>query len=150
VRGLLIANKSAADVFADLGVKGCTDITGFGLAGHLLEMLDASHVSAELYPRAVPLYDGFREVVAGGIVSTLQRDNAKVACRIVADGPLPEWLFDPQTSGGLLAAIAPEKAEETLRRLHETGLAHARVIGRVVALPPEEPSVIWLPPGDEP
>ena len=61
----------AAEVFAEAGVSACTDVTGFGLAGHLLEMLDASRVSARLTRAAVPLYDGFREVVARGIVSTL-------------------------------------------------------------------------------
>jgi selenide,water dikinase len=144
LRGLLIPNKRAADIFAATGVKGCTDITGFGLAGHLLEMLDASQVSAELDPSAIPLYDGFFEVVGQGIVSTLQRDNAKVGSRIVVDGPLPEWLFDPQTSGGLLAAVAPDQAAEVLRRLHDAGLPHARTIGQVVALVPGDPPAIRL------
>jgi selenide,water dikinase len=128
---MLTHNGRAGEIFAAAGVEACTDVTGFGLAGHLLEMLDASRVSARLAAADVPLYDGFAEVVAGGIVSTLHRDNAKVACRVVAAAP-PAWLFDPQTSGGLLGAVRPERAEQTVRLLREGGCPAAAVIGEVV------------------
>lgn len=134
VQGLLVANKEAAEVFATLGVTACTDITGFGLAGHLLEMLDASGVGAELDAGAMPLYDGFTEVVAGGIVSTLQRDNVRLAARVRVEGSAPAWLFDPQTSGGLLAGVSAERVEEALRRLPA-----ARVIGHVT---PGKPALV--------
>jgi selenide,water dikinase len=136
VASMLTANDTAAGVFADVGVTACTDVTGFGLAGHLFEMLDASGVSAVLWPRAVPLLTGFEEVVGRGIVSTLHEGNARGGGRVAGDGPPPAWLFDPQTSGGLLAGVSPERVEEVVRQLEG-----ARVIGRVVA---GEPPVIRL------
>jgi selenide,water dikinase len=111
----------------------CTDVTGFGLAGHLLEMLDASKVSARLSEREVRLYPGFAEVVAQGIVSTLHRDNAKMSYRVQGVESLPAWLFDPQTSGGLMAAVRPEAAARVLEELQHAGYAEAVIIGEVVA-----------------
>src|SRR5262249_7665234 len=114
IETMLLSNAGAAEVFSRAGVSACTDITGFGLAGHLFEMLDASRVSAKLYRDSVPIFAGFREVVEQRIVSTLQRDNAKLSCRVHGPPSLPEWLFDPQTSGGLLGAVRPEAAERTI------------------------------------
>jgi selenide,water dikinase len=133
---MLNANDRASRIFADAGVQACTDVTGFGLAGHLLEMLDASKVSARLDGASVPLYAGFDETVKQGIVSTLHRDNAKVECRIQSRAPAPAWLFDPQTSGGLIAAVRPERVDETLRGLKESGCDRATVIGEILAGPP--------------
>jgi selenide,water dikinase len=130
IRTMLIANDRAAGVLARLGIQACTDVTGFGLAGHLLEMLDASKVSARLDAARVPLCDGFTEVVQHGIVSTLHRDNAKVACRV--QGPQPAWLFDPQTAGGMLIGVRPEIAEETVRALIEAGYEETAVIGEII------------------
>jgi selenide,water dikinase len=131
IESMLKSNRAAAEVLRDAGVSACTDVTGFGLAGHLLEMLDASRVAARLDAAAVSLLPGFVEVVKEGIVSTLQRDNAKVACRV--SGTAPEWLFDPQTSGGLLAGVCRDAANEVLRRLRDAGCADAAIIGEVVA-----------------
>jgi selenide,water dikinase len=138
VAAMLVSNGPAAGIFAEAGVTACTDVTGFGLAGHLLEMLDASRVSARLRGGDVPRYAGFAEVVARGIVSTLHRDNAKLACRVGIDGPPPAWLFDPQTSGGLLAGVRPETAADAVRRLRAAGYSATAIIGEVV------------PPGDAP
>lgn len=132
VAGMLQPNRTAAEVFARFGVTACTHVTGFGLAGHLLEMLDASNVGATLYADRVPLFAGFHEVIAAGIVSTIHRDNAKGACRIVGPEPLPAWLFDPQTSGGLLAAAPADQVDAVLRELRAAGYAEAVAIGEVV------------------
>ncbi len=120
-QSLLQSNGPAGEVFRQAGVEACTDITGFGLAGHLFEMLDASHVSARLRAAAIPLHAGFAEVVSRGIVSTLHEDNAKVGCRIRGSEELPAWLFDPQTSGGLLGAVKPEAVGVTLEKLRQAG-----------------------------
>src|SRR5262249_55074580 len=96
--------------------------------------LDASRVSARLDPKAIPLYAGFAEVTGQGIVSTLHRDNAKVACRVA--GPTLDWLFDPQTSGGLLASVRPDGGQEVLRGSGEIG-CRAAVTGEVT--PPADP-----------
>jgi selenide,water dikinase len=132
---LLRPNAAAAEVFREAGVVACTDVTGFGLAGHLLEMLDASRAAAQVSAADVPLYAGFEEVVSRGIVSSLHRDNAKVACRVRGTGPA--WLFDPQTSGGLLAAVPAELVGPTLDRLRQAGCAEAAVIGEVIPGVPE-------------
>ena len=134
IEQMLIANKSAAEVFARFGVRACTDITGFGLAGHLLEMLDASRVSVRMIAASVPVLSGFDEVAARGILSTLHPDNARSARRILSDGVPPAWLFDPQTSGGLLASVAASKAGELLDELHRVGLSRAAAIGKVLAV----------------
>jgi selenide,water dikinase len=131
VATMLQSNQAAATILARFGVTACTDVTGFGLAGHLLEMLDASEVGAKVATDSVPLLPGFNEVVARGIVSTLHRDNAKVSCRMTGRIPPPPWLFDPQTSGGLLAAIAADRAEDALRELREAGYRNAALIGSV-------------------
>jgi selenide, water dikinase len=143
---LLLANGPAGDIFARCGVVACTDVTGFGLAGHLLEMLDASGVSARLTPDAVPRYAGFEDVVARGIVSSLHPDNAKTGCRVQGDSLLPAWLFDPQTSGGLLAGVAAGTVAETLRLLREAGFAQTAVIGEVFQGEEKGPPVIELRP----
>jgi selenide,water dikinase len=129
---MLVPNANAAAVFQTAGVLACTDITGFGLAGHLLEMLDASHVSARLSANAVPLLPGFEQVVAQGIVSSLHADNARTACRI--RGSSKAWLFDPQTSGGLLGAVRPELLERTLEQLCQAGCGSAAAIGEILPL----------------
>jgi selenide,water dikinase len=131
---LLLANGRAGEIFSRAGVVACTDVTGFGLAGHLLEMLDGSRVSARLTARSVPLYEGFAEVVGQGIVSSLHRDNAKASCRVHGAAPPPEWLFDPQTSGGLLGAVGTEAVAQTLEELHRAGYQDAAVIGQVIPM----------------
>ena len=142
IRSMLLSNGPAANILARAGVRACTDVTGFGLAGHLLEMLDASRVAARLNADRVRVFDGFTEVVDRGIVSTLHRGNAKTGCRI--QGPAPAWLFDPQTSGGLLAAVKPEVAEEVLRALADAGYKDATVIGEVIALNGAESPAIHI------
>ncbi len=143
MRHMLQANDGAGAIFASLGVRACTDVTGFGLAGHLLEMLDGSKVSARLHRDAMPIYDGFEEVVKAGIVSTLHKDNAKTACRVVSANP-PAWLFDPQTSGGMLGAVKAEQVDDAIRLLKEAGCANAAMIGEVVAVGDENSPTIFV------
>lgn len=128
--GMLQANASAAEIFSAGGVTACTDVTGFGLAGHLLEMLQASGVSARLDIESVPLYPGFNEVTAQGIRSSLFDDNARAGSHVHGPKP-PAWLFDPQTSGGLLGGVAADEVQNVLECLRETGSGHAARIGTV-------------------
>ncbi|MBM4071251.1 MAG: selenide, water dikinase SelD [Planctomycetes bacterium] len=137
---MLVANARAGAIFARHGVTACTDITGFGLAGHLLEMLDASGVSARLEAGCVPLYAGFHEVVARGITSTLHADNAKVSCRV--DGAAAAWLFDPQTSGGLLGAVRADAVAAVIAELHAAGYPQAADIGAIDALHGQSPGLL--------
>lgn len=133
-RHLLVANARAGAVFARHDVRSCTDVTGFGLAGHLLEMLDASGMAARLNPSRLPVYDGFAAVVRSGIVSTLHADNVKTGCRVVTAQAQEASLFDPQTSGGLLAGVRSEVADEVVRDLIAEGYTATAIIGQVVPL----------------
>ncbi len=114
-----------------------TDVTGFGLAGHLLEMLDASGVAAVIDAHALPLLPGARALAEAGIRSTIWPANTAAAAARVrfGTGPVADLLFDPQTGGGLLAAVPAAEADallEALRR-HEP---EAAVIGHVTEGPP--------------
>ncbi|MGE3807141.1 MAG: selenide, water dikinase SelD [Gemmataceae bacterium] len=142
IESMLVANDRAAQIFAKHEVTACTDVTGFGLAGHLLEMLDGSNMNARLDSASVPIYEGFKEVTENGIVSSLHADNVRSACRVT--GSYPDWLFDPQTSGGLLAGVKREQVAEVLRELIEAGYPRASNIGTVTRLPAGEKPIIEL------
>lgn len=129
---MLVSNRRASQELARAGVTCCTDVTGFGLAGHLLELLDASQVCARLDVQSIPVLSGFVDVVARGVVSTLHAGNARSGCRIASVAPPPACLFDPQTSGGLLVGVSPERAADLLAALHRSGLPHAAIIGSAI------------------
>jgi selenide, water dikinase len=134
-------NAPAAAAMKKAGVHACTDVSGFGLAGHLGEMLDASGVGARLRLEDVPVHDGVldliaRSVYAGGLRSNrdyvLPRFGGALAERAAGERPEPRVLalFDPQTSGGLLMAVAREKHAWLLAELGEAG-ASGWTIGAV-------------------
>jgi selenide,water dikinase len=134
---MLASNGPAAELAVELGVRAMTDVTGFGLAGHLLEMLRASHVAAVLDLGAIPLLPGASDLFARGIESTLAPSNRQTECDISCPDSLrttPGYaaLFDPQTNGGLLIGIANNLVESFTTRLAETGGMTAVPIGRVV------------------
>ncbi|MBS0244922.1 MAG: selenide, water dikinase SelD, partial [Proteobacteria bacterium] len=127
---------AAMQILARHGPRGATDITGFGLAGHLIEMLDASGCSAEIALSQVPRYPGVDRLIASGIRSSLLPENLAVADRIdVQDLASPEaalaLLFDPQTSGGLLAALPEDQALLAIEALGRANMP-AAIIGRVL------------------
>lgn len=108
-----------------------TDVTGFGLAGHLLNLCDASGVAAEIELAAVPVMAGAEELAAQGVRSTLYPENRAFAARVDApDGPRTDLLFDPQTAGGLLAAVPAKDADRILFELQDAGYPAAH-IGRL-------------------
>lgn len=129
--GLLNANDRAGAIFARHGVRACTDITGFGFAGHLLEMLRASKAAARLHADRMPLYPGFADVVSAGIVSSLQEDNARYGRAI--EGTPHAWMFDPQTSGGMMAGISMNLADALIRELRDAGYPQATMVGEIIA-----------------
>ena len=136
IETMLLANGRAASVARKHGVHGATDVTGFGLAGHLLEMLDAAGMSARLDLDAIPLQDGVVDVARQGIFSSLDPANRTATDRIRGgDRESPAWhaLFDPQTSGGLILAISAGSAESLLNDLQSAGYAATAIIGEVVA-----------------
>ena len=132
------SNRKAAEILRRHGVHAATDVTGFGLLGHLIEMVRASEVDATLAIERVPLLEGARETVALGIFSSLQPQNVRLRRAIrdlaaAARHPLYPLLFDPQTSGGLLAAVPLAQAERCVAALRAGGYAGADLIGFVAA-----------------
>ena len=135
-QSMTLLNQSAAECLREYGAKACTDVTGFGLVGHLVEMLRASNVSATLALNELPLLDGVSECFKAGIVSTLQPQNEKIRHVIsnldqFTDLPDTAILFDPQTAGGLIAGIPAESADQCMDALASSGYIYATVIGEV-------------------
>jgi selenide,water dikinase len=117
------------------GASAGTDVTGFGLAGHLLEMLEASGVDAEIDLDALPLLAGAAELSDAGHESTLKPGNegaVSAALNAVPHRAYP-LLFDPQTAGGLLFGVPEAQAEACLAALHAGPAPDAAIIGRAVA-----------------
>jgi selenide,water dikinase len=132
------SNRNAAEILRRYGVHAATDVTGFGLLGHLIEMVRASEVDVTLAIERVPLLEGARETVALGIFSSLQPQNVRLRRAIseltaATRHPLYPLLFDPQTSGGLLAAVPLAQAEDCVAALRAGGYAGADLIGFVAA-----------------
>lgn len=114
--------------------RAMTDVTGFGLAGHALNIARASGCGAEIDPGAVPLMAGALELAEAGVRSTLFGSNRAQAPEIVA-GARGDLLFDPQTGGGLLAAVPAARADAVIAALRDAGYPAARV-GRLTGGPP--------------
>lgn len=118
------------------GAHAMTDVTGFGLAGHLAGLCAASGVAAEITLADVPILPGAEALAAAGVRSSLWAGNRAGAGPVRgADGPRAELMFDPQTCGGLLAAVAPQSAQALVAELRSQGHA-AACIGRLTAGPP--------------
>jgi selenide,water dikinase len=123
------------------GVHALTDVTGFGLAGHLLEICRASAVGARLEWPAVPLHPGVLDLAREGVFTGASGRNW-AGCGPSVDLPAGfadaerALLTDPQTSGGLLVACAPDTVDAVLDVFRHEGFAHAAVIGECVAGPP--------------
>ena len=131
------SNRLGAQCLREHGASACTDLTGFGLLGHLLEMTRPSAVDAELNLSALPVLEGAEETSAAGILSSLQPANVRLRRalrnqREAVSHPRYALIFDPQTAGGLLASIAQERVEACLKALRALGYEHAVAIGRVL------------------
>jgi selenide,water dikinase len=133
---MLISNQAAATCLLAHGATACTDVTGFGLLGHLAEMVRASGVAVELALGAIPWLPGAQEMTQQGIVSSLYSQNLQIAQWIpnvseVRDRPGFPLLFDPQTSGGLLASIPESQAIACITALKQLGYSRSAVVGSV-------------------
>jgi selenide,water dikinase len=129
------SNRTAAAMLIAHGATAMTDVTGFGLAGHLGELLNASAAKASLDLAAVPLYDGTLELARAGVASTLLPENLALArtLRGDIDAATLAVLFDPQTAGGLFAGVPLERAPACVAALRAGGHEYAAIIGRVTA-----------------
>ena len=145
VEMMLHSNAAAAELALVHGASACTDITGFGLLGHLLEMLNGEH-DARLALAHIPVLDGALQQLREGITSTMHAANAGAAQALRRDGEVDDAreqiLFDPQTSGGLLIGIAADRAAPLRDALRQGGYAGAVIIGEVVQREPEGPVTV--------
>ncbi|NES25120.1 MAG: selenide, water dikinase SelD, partial [Symploca sp. SIO3E6] len=147
IASMLLSNQTAAQVFLEYGATACTDITGFGLLGHLVEMVKASQVGVELYLDAIPILPGARETIQRGITSSLHSQNLRQAIYLNNATQVSDWvkyqlLFDPQTSGGLLAAIPSENVDECIKKLKMFGHQQSCLIGKVILAPEVMPIIL--------
>ena len=137
VEGMIQLNKEAAEAAVRHGAKAATDITGFGLAGHGGEMAHSSNVTLRIRLDALPVLPGALELAAAKYLSRANKSNAEYAgafTRIeAADQSRLPVLFDPQTSGGLLIAVAADRADALLADCRAGGASVAAIVGDVVA-----------------
>ncbi len=128
-------NRAAAACLDGLQVHALTDVTGFGLLGHLLEMAEGARLSVALQAGAVPILPEVESLAAekvypGGAQRNRSRSDPKVQWAAALPEPIRVVLNDPQTSGGLLIAVAEEDADRLVERLEEAGTPSAAVVGR--------------------
>jgi len=132
-------NRIAAEVMQKVGVHACTDVTGFGLLGHLLGMMKGSKTSAIIAATSVPVFERVLEQVAAGIIPGGTKNNYEYTAPYVGysekiSQSIKMILNDAQTSGGLIIAVARQKEDELLNLLHQNGIILATKIGCVVEL----------------
>ncbi len=137
IESMLQSNQNAADCLRAYRATACTDVTGFGLAGHLLEMVTASKVNVTLDLEAIERLPGAKDTLQKGLVSTLHERNKQSAIARIQthtthlSSPNFQALFDPQTSGGLLASIPTEQVASCIDELKRLGYSYSRCIGQV-------------------
>jgi len=134
-------SASAAEVLVLHGASAATDVTGFGIVGHLLEMCKASNACARVELDALPAYDGAVELLRRGFASSLHESNVRLRRAVSSSNeatthPAYPLAFDPQTAGGLLASVPADRADECVSALQENGYTKAVKIGRVESSQP--------------
>ncbi len=136
VATMLTPGRYAAEAMREFDVRGATDVTGFALLGHVWEMARASKVTIEINPGAVPLLDGAMELAATGMLTSADKTNreyigADIKIDAAVDENLVKLFFDPQTAGGMLVSISPDRVNDLLVRLREN-YPRVAIIGRVL------------------
>jgi selenide,water dikinase len=135
-------NTAGPELAATAGVHAMTDVTGFGLLGHALEMCRGAGLAAEIEASAPVLLEGALALAQAGVrTGASTRNWASYGAEVRLGADLPEWrrdlLTDPQTSGGLLAAVDPAQAAAVLSRVRALGFENAAIVGRFVEGPAE-------------
>jgi len=136
-QSMITLNKKAAECMAHFRIHACTDVTGFGLLGHLYEMASGSGVQAEINSSALPLLPEALEAAAMGLVPAGAYSNRDYLKSVRFSSSVPENMqdlcFDPQTSGGLLMSVPENQAAQLLAVLHAAGVETAAIIGKMTA-----------------
>lgn len=135
-KSMATLNNFASQAMIEIGVNSATDVTGFGLLGHLLNMIKASGVGADIFYSNIPIFPESRDLAKQGIYPGGTNNNREFLEKVVdwQFDFLPEdelILFDPQTSGGLLISVSQERKNNLLRRMAELGVYFAQEIGRI-------------------
>jgi selenide, water dikinase len=143
VRLMAALNREAAGIMAHFDVHACTDVTGFGLLGHLAEMDDGSGMGVRIFADRVPVIPEALEYAAMGLIPAGAYKNREFReSMLQIDGTvaraLQDVLFDPQTSGGLLICVRPDQASGLVTALHDAGIGAAAQIGEVLDGPEEK------------
>ncbi len=147
VQTMLTLNREASERMVTFGAHACTDITGFGLIGHALEMAVASEVGLSIRPASLPFLPKVLEYAGMGLIpagaySNRQFFSCKVEVGPDVDPLLIDLLYDPQTSGGLLVSVPPDKAQEMLAILRQDGSPNASLVGEVLKEAPGRIKII--------
>jgi len=144
MRVMATLNKTASEVAQDFDVHAATDITGFGFAGHASEMAEGAGLQLEVVANALPLFESALDLVRGGALSGgcargKQHFGPRVEIASSVEAALADLLFDAETSGGLLIAVAERDGEELSRRLADAGAPSHAIAGRFVARAADAP-----------
>ncbi|XTZ13114.1 MAG: selenide, water dikinase SelD [cyanobacterium endosymbiont of Rhopalodia inflata] len=147
VKSMLLSNQQAAEIFLEFEATACTDVTGFGLLGHLLEMVKASNISASLDLEDIVVLEGAMQTTKQRITSSLYLQNLQASNYILNREEVKHrnkfpLLFDPQTSGGLLASIPSDKADKCLLSLIKSGFKDSCIIGKVLEKNVTQPFIL--------
>jgi len=147
INSIRTLNKDASLAMREVGVNSCTDVTGFGLLGHLMEMLLGSGISAVVWADAVPIFERAFEFAEMGLVPAGACSNRKyVGDRVRFSSKVNEIvqdiLFDPQTSGGLLISVSAERCDDLIKELEKRDVPTRAVIGEIVEKEPGKIEVI--------
>lgn len=139
-------NRSGAEAMQELGIRGATDITGFGLLGHASQFGKASGVSLRFYSSEIPLLPNVMDfaeqgAVPGGTMNNMRHFGPLVTFDSGVSAAMKTILFDPQTSGGLLISVSPDRSNDLLDLLRKKGVASARPVG---CLEEREPGTIYV------
>jgi len=143
---MVALNRRSAEIISHYGVSACTDITGFGLLGHLAEMVTGSGCGMTVFSADIPVFPEAKEYAAMGLVPSGAYKNrafreSMVTFGLHVDQVMQDICFDPQTSGGLLISIPAVQADTLLSQLKDNGMDQASIIGEVT-LPKEHITVL--------
>jgi len=139
-RCMATLNDKASELMQEVGVHACTDVTGFGLIGHSVQLAQNSQVGLNINIASIPFFPEASEfakwgVCPGGLGRNREFYSTAVSISDEVPTHMQDVLFDPQTSGGLLICLAPDKAELLLGQLRATGIEDTAIIGKVVSKP---------------
>jgi selenide,water dikinase len=142
-RMMAALNRTAAEVMVQFSVQACTDITGFGLLGHLAEMVENSGMALRLDSSQIPILPEAVEyakmgMMPGGTFKNKEFRLGMIEFSSAVDPLIQDILFDPQTSGGLAICVKREQADALVSRLLDEGVAASKIIGEVISAPVEK------------